>query len=405
MHLKDTIKLINNNLEKIGYSHLDGKSVFISQDRQPFFNFSPFLTAKSHFVNRSKDRFYINQECFRYMPMDMIMNSPLAVPFQHAVGIYHTEYIEVRKILNNFKSMFDNLLPSVPIYAIVNEENIDVLSLTRSIFNKTIPFVREDMKMRNMPLSDDAEYIRLVAHYKNGIVALVNLVMIDRIELDAKIDGLIFTERFHFIINEKEHIYETDVYKNSCKIADATFKDIKLKYIILSNLRSALKLIHAGCSVGGKKAGHNLKKLLKESSLTFFALEEKVKKEVLMSFIENAQLDVDESNDSYNVEIYELMYKYLNENYKMFDKFSEEIKITKNRNELFEYWSNTFGMTETIYNLMRTGTKKSELEVGKNGALQNGFFGYLFKNNDIFDPIKFYGDKSKQVKEQRELGS
>ncbi|MDC3416216.1 hypothetical protein [Aquibacillus salsiterrae] len=405
MNINTTIDIIKKNLENNNYIEKKPNPLFLNREEPPFFTFSPYLVAEEEFIERSTDSFFVNQECYRYCDPDMISTSPLSVPLQNLIGYYKTTPVNIKDVLHSIKGLFEQVgLNSDSVYVVVNEDHTDLVSLTKKQFPNVIPFVREDMLAKNIPLTNDAYYMRFIYLYNGGVIGLCNIVLLDRENDSAKIDGIVFTERIHFIINNVNSVYETELYFNSMKMLKKyNLESNNNSYVLISNMKAAITLYRDGCSINGKKAGHNLKRLIKDAANACILTGISLSEDVLSEILDAIKKDVQNSQDSNIDEVKNIFIEHIGKSDELTKSFIEKYKEEEiNKiNEKIEEWKSTYGLSERILSEYFPKYVRNKMTVGAGGQLQNGFWGYIFGNNTIEDPYAFYGKKADEVRSKR----
>lgn len=392
--------LMNEN-----YKEYNSNPLFLG-DTEPFFTFSPFLSAQPNFYDKKRDNFFITQECFRYNKIEMIETSPLSVPYQNLTGFYHTNPVSIKEVVIKLKNLFTYLgLDLNNIYVTVNEDHTDNVKLVKDIFPNTIPFVREDMKARNIPYTTNAYYLRFSYLYKKGVVGLSNIVLLNQEGEFSEIDGLIFNDRILFISENLSSVFETEYYTKTKSLLLEEYKFSDSIYTVLSNALAALKLVESGCIIGNNNSGHILKKIVKDAAMAHSTLiknnDSPISYADVKKMIEQLATDNNISINAAN-DLSDYWFKFLNNSKKLVDKFVKESKNDFDiMNSLYPTWKDRYGLDEYLIRKYQSNFSHKKITVGFHGSLQNGFWGYLYNNNNIENPFNFYEKKAIEVRESR----
>lgn len=403
LQFNETNSLIKKYLESSGYKKEKEWPLYLSESKPPFFCFSPFLAAEDKFINLSMDKFYIDQTCFRYNDIDNIKGSPLALPLQKNIGFYRTSFVEIKDVLGEMRYLFKMLgLDLTKLYIVVNENHEDVIDIASSVFDQVIPFLEQDLRADNVPLTKNAYYMRFVYHYNEGVIGLANIVLLNRLNGIAKIDGIIFTERIHFILNNVFSVYETDLYQNSYKVLSEMFGDDHQKFVILSNIKSAITLLSLDCPITGKGAGHNLKKLIKDSSISSLLMGKVLSRVDCQQIVEAVEKDSIVLSEENRTLIIDYLFNDIQRNNQLLVNFKEFVSNYPIRDleETIEFWKSTYGLNEKLLSHSLSSFQSKSKLVGAAGEIKNGFWGYTFLENSIKNPFEFYANKSSIVKEK-----
>lgn len=266
--------------EKYNYEKCYASPMVRNEIEKPYFTFSPLLNVLSLFTGEQTDHpsIFMSQICYRTMEKYKVIENPLVTSFQKLLSVFDTNYTSLKKIVDFSKEYFcEGLgLDTSRIYWLISETN-EELSKELSFKFQNIMYCTPEHLVCNIPsIEAKCYYAKILYHYNNGLVPIANYVLIDQQKELAKIDSVFFFDRITFILEEKNSIYETYLYKSlvgNLKSYLTSLEDTEL-YYLSNNLLIIMAMFHSGLIPGSNKAGYVLKKTLREF-FSMFILQEK----------------------------------------------------------------------------------------------------------------------------------
>ncbi|MBW7650710.1 alanine--tRNA ligase-related protein [Anoxybacillus sp. ST4] len=270
----DYISLKNNIINTLKNEHLKqipSVPVLRSATQKPFFIFSPILVVYEKFLSSDEhDIEFIIQPCVRSLESYKLKYNPIVSNFQELLSIFSYKH---RKI-SDYVSLFDELnktflsLEKNNIYWQVESTNSEVKkALRQNDFYNIIDCKSEQLRCHLPDITQSAFYLKVLYEYRNGLVPICNFVLIDQEQDCCRLDCAIFLERLHFIMNQQDHVYDTELYSSLVKF----FSEKSIPYIescrLSSLLRTSLFLLLNGVLPESKRGGYFTRKILRE----FFA--------------------------------------------------------------------------------------------------------------------------------------
>lgn len=231
------------------------------------FTFSPIQDEIEKFNSDSKGVFYKEQICFRHVyPANLI--NPLSTPCQNLISIFsfeETDYVEfIKKIFDQFLSGKVNF---ADVYMIIPD--IDSLVQDFSIITNNIIAINQEGLKCKLPLKGNHYYIKLCLNYYNGLVTVMNFVLVDyKIGSElSKIDSVLFPIRLDMVKEQARSIFETNANKLIYSQLYKVTRSHEMTHFLVSQLTSIAILTREVKESSNHKHGYAIKKLARECFL------------------------------------------------------------------------------------------------------------------------------------------
>lgn len=270
----DYISLKNNIINLLKNEHLKqipSVPILRSTTQKPFFTFSSILVVYDKFLSSDeKDIEFIIQPCVRSLESYKLKYNPIVSNFQELLSIFSYKHRKISYYINLFDELNKKFLSLEKnrLYWQVQSTNSEVKkALRQNDFYNIIDSKSEQLRCDLPEITDNAFYLKVLYEYRNGLVPICNFVLIDQDKDSSRLDCAIFLDRLHFIINQKENVYDTELYSGLVNF----FVEKSIPYTescrLSSLLRTSLVLLLNGVLPESKRAGYFTRKILRE----FFA--------------------------------------------------------------------------------------------------------------------------------------
>lgn len=227
------------------------------------FTFSPIQDEIAKFNQDLEGVYYKEQVCFRHVYPSNLIN-PLSTPCQKLISIFSFKNTEYVAVINRFvKEFLKEKVSKENIYIIVPDIN-DIVSNVRFVTSNIIPIDPKRLQCE-VPLNGYHYYIKICIKYRNGLVTVMNFVLIDYTnELFSKIDSVFFPLRMDMIDENAKSIYETSNYISKFVKMYNVVHDYEKTHFLISQLEAIEILKGEIGKVSNHKHGYALKKLARE---------------------------------------------------------------------------------------------------------------------------------------------
>ncbi|WP_436889226.1 hypothetical protein [Mammaliicoccus sciuri] len=336
----DFEKKTNNYFENKLYNVEPEISLVRDEKVKPYFIFSPTLRFMKIYNEKNYANYYTNQWCFKNVEFYKMEVNPLVTSNQRLSGFYSNIYKPYGEIINLVKDYLVLLGIEIESVYVQYPEFIEKLGKTfeENGFINAIPSNSEELKC-NIPIPFNSYYMKFLLNYNNGLVPIINIVLIDNKNGKSMIDSAIFLERIFFVINKLNDSYESSLYKNSRKVFTNSFFKFDSKEelnICLSLSRAVSLLFHENIVPSSKGSGYTLKKLMKV--LFEYIDNDNLNYKNIRDILYSSYLDLHISKKPFLIEWVEYMYEF----YKNFKKIKSEnskkiSKLLSNYNGEIEY--------------------------------------------------------------------
>lgn len=237
-------------------------SPLIRQD-QHLFTFSPIQDEVDRFNQNSEGIYYKEQVCFRNVyPANLI--NPLSTPFQRLVSLFSFREVHFQKLISLFLNQFlGKYLNPDDIY-IVAPDIPSVIQELRKVSHQLIIHDADRLQC-TVPLPGEHFYIKLCLSYRNGLVTLMNFVLIDYQQGDkSKIDSVFFPLRLDMVRENAKSIYETHTHSSLYHSIQDLTGNHEMTHFLYSQMQTIQVLYEALGKDANHKHGYTLKKLIRE---------------------------------------------------------------------------------------------------------------------------------------------
>lgn len=233
------------------------------RDDKNLFTFSPIQDELTNFKLETKGVFYKEQTCFRQVyPANLI--NPLATPCQPLISLFSFQKIDFTEIINTFISAFlSKFIQKNDIYVIIPD-----IPVIRQPFSKITDNIIPIEKKRlycNIPLDGEHYYIKICVKYYDGLVTLMNFVLVNYLQGKfSQLDSVFFPLRLDMIKEKMKSIYESRNYHNCYQKIYEIVQNHELTHFYVSQFEALSTLINKIGKSSSHKHGYVLKKLARE---------------------------------------------------------------------------------------------------------------------------------------------
>lgn|GEM_PF-4093930 len=270
------------------YRKIAPANLLRSPNEQPYFVFSPLLNVVDALINGvDHERCFVTQPCLRSRERYKYEFSPLGTHFQKLFSVFdiipapHSHIVEtVSELIRSLHLNGERLCWLIP------DDNAGfAAAVRREGWRNVWPTNMESSRCLIPGLMGSSHYVRIVYQYGNGMVPIANLVLINADDACASLDSVFFTDRLTFILEGRESVLDTYLYKGLMDlINDIGGFSPREKRATPQILRAAGALVHAGLTPGPKKASHILRKLIRDVLTGFMTLNLTVTDDLLCAF-------------------------------------------------------------------------------------------------------------------------
>lgn len=286
------------------------------------FTFSPIQDELEKFDNNLSGIFYKEQLCFRQVyPANLI--NPLSTPCQKLISFFsfeETNYIDfitkVSGIFLNEKVNFEDIYVIIP--------NIDSLRDNFTVFTRNIITIDPNRLKCKLPLRGNHYYIKICVKYNNGLVTLINFVLVDYKYGSklSKIDSVLFPLRLDMVSEQAKSLFETiryrQLYQNIYNITD----NHEITHFIVSQLLAISILLLELKEVSNRKQGYLIKKLAREFFLECDCNHLPVKS--ILSYFPKIEKMLTHMYSEYSITVHKAVRKIQNSKPKIDAKYAHE---------------------------------------------------------------------------------
>lgn len=261
-------RIIEKTLMNYGYVFEEPAPIIRDLKEKPFFTFSPLLNVQENFTNSGNiKKLSVKQLCMRNIDTRKVLFDPLATEMQLLYGVYSFEMLKISHYFSMISEiLIDNFkLDKEKIYIVLNKDN-NVLKEMVATLKFNILEADPKQLVCNIPGIENTHYIKILYKYKDGVLPLVNFVLIDQEGVFSKLDGIIFYERLLFVLESKNSIFETNLYKqlrDKIKILFGNMNENEVNMVSLA-IRSSIALMMLGLEPSPKLAGYSVRKNLRD---------------------------------------------------------------------------------------------------------------------------------------------
>ncbi|MDP7992177.1 alanine--tRNA ligase-related protein [Bacillus sp. MHSD_36] len=256
--------------KKYNYKNSEGKKILRSTNKKPFFTFSPMLDVIDKFTdNSTMQGIYNAQFCIKSIEVYRLLNNPLANNSQRVLSLYNPYQHDISQVFSFCSDFFFNIigLEKDRIHVLFSEDNPYLQEILHQyqFFNTTQS--KSSVLMCKIPnFENKAFYVKFLYFYKNGLVPICNLVLINQEDRKAMIDSVFFLERLTFIKEKKHNIYETYLYSNTLKTLKLHLNRVTDEELctLAALLRQITILFYEGLLPNNKNANYVLRKIIRE---------------------------------------------------------------------------------------------------------------------------------------------
>lgn len=265
MKIEDINRIFMESANKYGYNKIDENSIVLNRDKHPFLVFSPVQNNLHKFNENITVSEFVLQHCMRNIPFKEIQSNPLATQYQLLYSVFNYNHVDIDKIFDLVKDFLCSSLKleAEKIFVMYSKDNVCLEKVLNNYkFNK-IPYDKQRL-ICDIP-NFDSYYVKILYHYKKGLVPVANLVLIDQKDNLSKIDSIFYPERLKFIIENTDNIYFTDLYYNIIKLLNDRYNsDFSINSAVISYFRSILILYDNDVIASNKNIGYTLKHMERE---------------------------------------------------------------------------------------------------------------------------------------------
>ncbi|MFZ7334487.1 hypothetical protein [Streptococcus pluranimalium] len=228
------------------------------------FTFSPIQDEIRHFENSTKGIFYKEQSCFRHVyPANLI--NPLSTPFQKLISFFSFEETDYTKFISTIMNgLLNEKINLNDIYLIVPD--IECIQENLTLITNNLIKINPNRLKCKLPLNGNHYYIKLCVKYNDGLVTLMNFVLVDYKSGSnlSKIDSVLFPLRLDMIKEQVKSIFETSDYQKRYNSIYLITNNHELTHFIMGQLLSISNLLLEVQKLSHHKHGYAIKKLARE---------------------------------------------------------------------------------------------------------------------------------------------
>lgn len=245
------------------YNAISLASSPIVREDENLFTFSP-IQDELYKYDLNIPNFYCKQQgCFRNVYPANLVN-PLSTSYQTLISLFSFHPIKYGEIIDKFITDFLGEWIDFDDIYIIAPTISDILGQLYNVTNHIIEIDPTRLKC-HIPFPGNHFYIKICVKYRNGLVTLMNFVMIDYQQgYKSKIDSAFFPLRLDMIREHAKSIYETRAHASLYRDIKNFTGNHEMTHFLYSQMQAIQVIYEALGKDGNHKHGYTLKKLIRE---------------------------------------------------------------------------------------------------------------------------------------------
>ena len=261
---------VNQQVETWGLKHGfqlgTPKPLIRSTRRLPYVVSSPLDLYLPYFKQVPKNfpsRMLALQLCLRQLPLVALEQQVLQASLQPLYGVFSFIKQDLFQHFARLKHLLVDQfgLDQRNIYVMYAEDNTAVAKANPF---QAIPYPKERLQC-DLPLPSSAQYVKINYHYRQGLVPVINLCLIQQTGTQVLLDGVLYPERFQFILSHLDHQYALPAYQKTVAQLNAWGLPYPLACALSQHWRTILYLRACGLQPSAQKLGYVLRKYEREA--------------------------------------------------------------------------------------------------------------------------------------------
>lgn len=261
-----------------GFEQFPEQSLILSRERLPFVVGSPLDLYLPKFTDGSAvtcPRALARQTCLRQLSLSALKGQVLQASLQPLYGIFSFQRVTLAEVFSALNALLVETLglSAEKLYVMYNSDNE---AMAQANPWQALPYPLERLRCP-LPIDEEAQYVKINAHYKEGIVPITNLCLICQEGACAQLDGVIYPERLQFILADEPHQYALPPYQVNISLLSQYGMPYPTACAVSQHWRTLTYLRATGVRPSAKKLGYILRKFEREAFNTFLFCEKALK--------------------------------------------------------------------------------------------------------------------------------